>query len=64
MAETPGIGFPPDSATGLWRDVSRNFFEMAQAKGYNLTPEPNALDSPISSMRKSVTFTAWIGDNP
>lgn len=63
MPQTPGIGFPPDSETNLWRDVSRNLFELAQGYGYNLTLEPNALDSPINSQRKSVTFTAFIAEN-
>lgn len=62
MPQTPGIGFPPDSHTSLWRKVADNFFEMAQAHGYTDWLEPNALDAKISSMRKSVTFTAFIGD--
>lgn len=62
--QTPGIGFPPDSATGLWRDVARNFFELAQARGYNGILEPNHLDTEMDSMRRAVVFTAYIADNP
>lgn len=64
MPETPGIGFPPDSATSLWRSVSRNLFEIAQAHGYTGTLEPNALDNQTSAMRKCVFWTWFIGSNP
>ncbi len=37
---------------------------IAQAHGYVEILEPNALDSPINSMRKSVTFTKFIAQNP
>ncbi len=63
MPQFPGIGFPPDSATSLWRDISRNFFEIAQAAGYNGTLEPNALDGEINAMRKAVFYSAYIVDN-
>lgn len=63
MPEKPGIGFPPSSSASLWRDISRNFFEIAQALGYAGLLEPNALDSKISSQRKVVTFTAYIAEN-
>lgn len=64
MPQTPGIGFPVASQTDLWRDVCRNFFEIAQAHGYVDILEPNGLDNETSSMRKSVVFTAFIGNNP
>lgn len=63
MPQSPGIGFPPDSATSLWRKVSENLFIIAQAAGYSGTLEPNALDNEISSMRKCVTWSAYIGEN-
>ncbi len=63
MPQSPGIGFPPDSATSLWRKISENLFEIAQANGYTNFLEPNALDGKINAMRKSVTFTAYIADN-
>lgn len=62
--QTPGIGFPPDSATSLWRDIARNFYELAQTRGYNGTLEPNPLDNENDSMRKTVVYTAFIADNP
>ncbi len=64
MPQYPGIGFPPDSQTGLWRDVSRNFFEIAQIKGYGGTLEPNSLDAPINAMRKATFYSAFVVDNP
>lgn len=63
MLQTPGIGFPPSSSTSLWRDIARNFFEIAQGLGYVGTLEPNALDNSTSSMRKAVIYTAFIADN-
>lgn len=60
----PGIGFPPDSATSLWRDASRNFFEIAQAHGYAGTLEPNALDNKMSAIRKACFYAAFIAENP
>lgn len=63
MPQTPGIGFPPDSSTSLWRDIARNFYEIAQALGYTGTLEPNALDNETSSQRKAVVYTAFIADN-
>lgn len=63
MPQFPGIGFPPSSATSLWRDISRNLFEAAQALGYAGTLEPNALDNKISAIRKACYFSAWIADN-
>ena len=63
MPQTPGIGYPPDSSTNLWRKASENFFEIAQQFGYSDFLEPNGLDNEVSSMRKSVTFTAYIGEN-
>lgn len=58
MPETPGIGFPPDSATNLWRKVSLNLFELAEGAGVAPFPEPNALDNEMQSMRKCVNYTA------
>lgn len=63
MPQFPGIGFPPDSATSLWRDISRNFFEIAVAHGYTGTLEPNALDNETSAMRKAAYYSAYIVDN-
>jgi len=63
MPQTPGIGFPPDSATSLWRKVSENFFEIAQAYGYSGYMEPSNLDGEINATRKCVTWTAFIGEN-
>jgi len=63
MPQFPGIGFPPSSATSLWRDISRNLFEVAQANGYSGTLEPNALDNKISAIRKACYFSAWLVDN-
>lgn len=63
MPQYPGIGFPPDSATSLWRDISRNFFEIAVALGYNGTMEPNALDNKMSAIRKACFYSAYIVDN-
>lgn len=63
MPQFPGIGFPPSSATSLWRDISRNLFEVAQANGYSETMSPNALDNKISAIRKACYFSAWIVDN-
>lgn len=64
MPQYPGIGFPPDSATGLWRDISRNLFELAQAHGYSGTLEPNGLDNKMSAIRKACFYSAFIVDNP
>ncbi len=64
MPQQPGIGFPPDSETNLWRKVCDNFFEIAQAHGYADFLEPNGLDAPMNSMRKSVIYTAFIANNP
>jgi hypothetical protein len=64
MPVYPGIGFPPDSATSLWRDVSRNLYETAVALGYNGTLEPNPLDNKISAMRKACFYSAFIAENP
>jgi hypothetical protein len=63
MPQFPGIGFPPDSATSLWRDISRNLFELAQGYGYSGTLEPNALDNKMSALRKATFYSAWIVDN-
>lgn len=63
MPQFPGIGFPPSSATSLWRDISRNLFELAQVYGYSGTLEPNALDNKISAIRKACYFSAFIVDN-
>jgi hypothetical protein len=63
MPQFPGIGFPPDSATSLWRDISRNFFEIAVANGYSGTLEPNALDNKMSAIRKACFYSAYIVDN-
>lgn len=63
MPQFPGIGFPPSSATSLWRDISRNLFELAQAYGYTGTLEPNALDNKMSAIRKADYFSAWIVDH-
>ena len=62
MPQTPGIGFPPDSATSLWRKVSENLFEIAQLYGHSGHLEPSALDGEINAMRKCVTWTAEIGE--
>lgn len=64
MPQFPGIGFPPDSATGLWRDIERNLFEIAQVRGYTDYLEPNSLDTKISAERKACEYTAFIVDNP
>lgn len=63
MPQYPGIGYPPDSETGLWRDVSRNFFEIAQAHGYAYTLEPNGLDGAINAARKACYYSAFILEN-
>lgn len=63
MPQFPGIGFPPSSATSLWRDISRNLFEVAQAYGYAGNLEPNALDNKISAMRKAVFYSEWIASH-
>lgn len=64
MPQQPGIGFPPDSETSLWRDAAQNLFEMAQARGYTDILEPNALDNATSSMRKCVVYTAFLCTHP
>lgn len=60
MPQQPGIGYPPSSATSLWRAVCLNLFEIAQQYGYNDFLEPNALDNETSSMRKCVIYSAFI----
>ncbi len=62
MPQTPGIGFPPSSATSLWRAVALNLFELAQSYGYTGILEPNALDNDTSSLRKCVFYSAFICD--
>lgn len=63
MPQFPNIGYPPSSATSLWRDISRNLFELAQAYGYAENIEPNALDNKISAMRKATYYSAWIAEH-
>jgi len=43
--------------------ISRNWYEIAVANGYNGTLEPNSLDNEISAMRKVCYYTAWVVDN-
>jgi hypothetical protein len=64
MPQTPGIGFPPSSATSLWRAVALNLYEIAMANGYSGALQPNALDNEVSSMRKCVVYTAFLGVLP
>ncbi len=52
-----------DSATDLWRKLSRVFYGLAVGQGY-AGIEPNMLDSKISSMRKVCTYTAYLALNP
>lgn len=53
-----------EGADSLWRRAANNFFEIAQAQGYAVALEPNALDSAINSMRKSTDYTAFFAENP
>ncbi len=52
-----------DSQTDLWRKASQNFESIAIGVGYAGPIETNALDTDTSAMRKSVWFTAAIGES-
>jgi len=56
-------GYPSLGWAELWRMISRNWYEIAVANGYNGTLEPNSLDNEISAMRKVCYYTAWVVDN-
>ena len=63
MPQQPGIGYPSQGQAGLWRDIARNLFEIAQSYGYNDWLEPNALDGEINSMRKAVLYSDYIASH-
>lgn len=52
------------SQTNLWREIARNYFDIARARGYSGNLEPNGRDNKISSIRKTCFYTAFIAANP